>query len=258
MHIRLEDTSLQSVSGFIGEYAALLMGTGVHTSRVIRNSKRIGEAFHIHVNISVFQKTIILTTLYEPTGKSQSRVIDIPSYPIRFELNSELSALSWEVYDKHLSFAEMKDKYDRIVSSPHINPVFVLILVGFANASFCRLFGGDWHSMSIVFTSTLIGFFIKQKMQAQKINHYITFTVSAFVASACASTALIFEITSEIALATSVLYLIPGVPLINGVIDIVEGYMLTGFARLTEAFLLVICIAIGLSFTLLMFKDSLI
>ena len=47
-------------------------------------------------------------------------------------------------------------------------------------------------------------------------------------------------------------------PLINGVIDVVEGYVLTGFARLTEASLLIVSIAIGLSFTLLMVKNSLI
>ena len=78
------------------------------------------------------------------------------------------------------------------------------------------------------------------------------------VASLCASTALIFDTTSEIALATSVLYLVPGVPLINGVIDIVEGYILTGFARLVQASLLIVCIAIGLSFTSLLVKDSLL
>ena len=69
---------------------------------------------------------------------------------------------------------------------------------------------------------------------------------------------LCFDTISEIALATSVLYLVPGVPLINGVIDIVEGYVLTGFVRLTEAALLIINIVIGLLFTLLLVKNSLI
>ena len=146
----------------------------------------------------------------------------------------------------------------KIVSAPMIHPLFVLLLVGFANASFCKLFGGDLISMGIVFSATITGFYLKQQMQKKKINHYITFIVSAFVASLCASTALIFDTTSEIALATSVLYLVPGVPLINGVIDVVEGYVLTGFARLTEASLLIVSIAIGLSFTLLMVKNSLI
>ena len=37
--------SLLSIGKFIAEYSAHLMGAGVHTSRVVRNSKRIGEAF---------------------------------------------------------------------------------------------------------------------------------------------------------------------------------------------------------------------
>ena len=72
------------------------------------------------------------------------------------------------------------------------------------------------------------------------------------------STALLFDTTSEIALATSVLYLIPGVPLINGVIDILEGHTLTGISRLTNALLLIICLAIGLSFTLFLFTNRLV
>ena len=236
--------SLLSKGKFIAEYSAHLMGAGVHTSRVVRNSKRIGEAFGLDVKLGVFHKNIILTIIDKETNEACNEVIDIPAHPISFEHNSELSALSWEAVDNRLSLEELTEKYREIVSAPMIHPLFVLLLVGFANASFCKLFGGDLISMGIVFSAT--------------INHYITFIVSAFVASLCASTALIFDTTSEIALATSVLYLVPGVPLINGVIDVVEGYVLTGFARLTEASLLIVSIAIGLSFTLLMVKNSLI
>ena len=247
--------SLLSIGKFIAEYSAHLMGAGVHTSRVVRNTKRIGEAFGLDVKLSVFHRNIILTIIDKETNEACNEVIDIPAHPISFEHNSELSALSWEAVDNHLSLEELKDKYKKIISAPRIHPLFVLLLVGFANASFCKLFGGDLISM---FSATITGFYLKQQMQAKKINHYVVFIVSAFVASLCASTALIFDTTSEIAMATSVLYLVPGVPLINGVIDVVEGYVLTGFARLTEASLLIVSIAIGLSFTLLMVKNSLI
>ena len=250
--------SLLSIGKFIAEYSAHLMGAGVHTSRVVRNSKRIGEAFGLDVKLGVFHKNIILTIIDKATNKASKEVIDIPAHTSSYELTSELSALSWEAVDKQLSLEELKEKYKKIVSAPMIHPLFVLILVGFANASFCKLFGGDLISMGIVFSATITGLYLKQQMQKKKMNHYIIFIVSAFVASLCASTALIFDTTSEIALATSVLYLVPGVPLINGVIDVVEGYVLTGFARLTEASLLIVSIAIGLSFTLLMVKNSLI
>ncbi len=243
---------------FVAEYAAHLMGCGIHTSRVIRNTKRIGDALNFDVNISVFQKSIILTIQKNETQQIFSEVVEIPALPINFEHNSELSGLSWEAVDRKLSFEEIKEKFERIVSAPRMNQWLVLLLVGLANASFCRLFGGDWLSMLIVCIATFTGFYARMFMQARKINHYIIFIVSAFIASMISSTALLFDTTSEIALATSVLYLIPGVPLINGVIDILEGHTLTGISRLTNALLLIICIAIGLSFTLFLFTNRLV
>lgn len=95
-------------------------------------------------------------------------------------------------------------------------------------------------------------------MQAHGVNHYLVFIVAAFMASLCASAALRFDCTAQTALATSPLFLVPGVPLINGVIDIVEGHILIGFSRLINALLLIVCIAVGLSATLLMVKNSLL
>ena len=109
-----------------------------------------------------------------------------------------------------------------------------------------------------VFTATLLGFYLKQRMQAKGFNHYVIFIASAFAASMYASVAMIFDTTSEVAIATSVLYLIPGVPLINGVIDIVEGHVLNGIARLTSALMLIVCIAVGLSCTLMIVKNGLL
>ena len=167
--------SLLSIGKFIAEYSAHLMGAGVHTSRVVRNTKRIGEAFGLDVKLSVFHRNIILTIIDKETNEACNEVIDIPAHPISFEHNSELSALSWEAVDNHLSLEELKDKYKKIISAPRIHSLFVLLLVGFANASFCKLFGGDLISMGIVFSATITGFYLKQQMQAKKINHYIVF-----------------------------------------------------------------------------------
>jgi uncharacterized membrane protein YjjP (DUF1212 family) len=251
------ETSLQQAK-FVAEYAAHLMGCGIHTSRVIRNTKRIGEALNFDLKISVFQKSIILTILDNESQHTFSEVVEIPNLPISFKHNSELSALSWEAVDNQLNFEQIKEKYYQIISAPRMNALLLLLLVGLANASFCRLFKGDWLSMFIVFLATVAGFFVRTQLQKRKVNHYIIFIVSAFVASFCSSAALFFDTTSGIALATSVLYLIPGVPLINGIIDIVEGHTLTGISRLVNALLLIACLAIGLSFTLILFKGGLI
>ncbi|MDR1981329.1 MAG: threonine/serine exporter family protein [Tannerellaceae bacterium] len=249
---------MKEIAAFIAEYAGCLLGSGVHTSRVIRNSKRIGESFGVTVQMTAFHKSIVLTVHDTQGADVYTEVVDIPVLPISFEYNSELSSLSWEAYDKRLPLAILWEKYNQIKAKPKMPSSLILLLTGLANASFCRLFNGDWISVGIVFLATLTGFFIRQQMQRRGINHFIVFTVSAFFASMCASATLLFDSTAEIAIATSVLYLIPGVPLINGVIDIIEGHTLTGCSRLIQAFLLIICIAVGLSFPMLLFKNSLL
>ena len=249
---------LKEIAQFIAEYATRLMGSGVHTSRVVRNSKRLGEALGVRVIVSAFQRVVTFSVCDDESGEIYSEVADIPPLPISFELNAELSALSWEAFDRRLPLAEIRARYADIIARPRLDPIFTLILVGFANASFCRLFGGDWFAVSIVFTATLLGFFLRQRMQARGFNHYVIFIASSFAASMYASVALMFDTTSEVALATSVLFLIPGVPLINGVIDIVEGHILNGIARLTSALMLIVCIAVGLSGTLMIVKSALL
>lgn len=222
---------LCDILGFIAEYATYQLGSGVHTSRAVRNSRRIGEALGVDVQLSSFQKSTILTVLDLGSGESATRVVAIPSLPISFERNSDLSALSWDALDEGLSLDEIRSRYRTLVDKPRMDPIFTLVFVGLANASFCKLFGGDWTAVGIVFTATLVGFAVKQRMQAHAVNHFLVFACSAFVASLCATAALRFDCTAEITLATSPLFLVPGVPLINGVIDIMEGHVLMGVSR---------------------------
>ena len=129
----------------------------------------------------------------------------------------------------------------------------MLILVAFANAAFCRLFGGDWIAMGLVWMATLTGFFVRQELTVRKVNHMLIFIVCSFVANLVAALGVYSDwgTTQDVALGTSVLFLIPGVPLINSILDILEGHVLIGFSRAINAAILIICIALGLSMTLL-------
>ena len=251
------NTYLAQASEFISEYIGTLMGCGVHTSRVVRNTNRIAKALDVEVHLSVFHRTVILAVRKDGEAM-HSEIVEIPNLPINFRFNSELSALSWEAYDHHLPLHVVKEKFDRIVSTPRFSHNFMLFMAGAANASFCRLFGGDWLSTLIVFIATLVGFTIKALMHKHMSNLHFTVIVTAFVSSIIAGVSVLLDTTSKIAKTTSVLFLIPGVPLINGVIDVMEGYILTGFARLAKAFIIILCIAVGLAMTLWIVKNQLI
>jgi uncharacterized membrane protein YjjP (DUF1212 family) len=244
---------LKELSKFLSDYSTSLMAVGVQTSRIVRNTSRIAESYGFYVDMTIFQKTIIMTLRDADNSHSYSTVNKIKPLGLNFAINSKLSTLSWEAYDEHIPLEELKARYHEIINKPRESKWLVLFLVACANASFCRLFQGDPTSMGIVFVATLAGFFIRQSLMEKHWNHLAIFIISSFIASLIGSTGYLFHwgSTPDMALGTSVLYLIPGVPLINSIMDVIDGHVLAGTSRLINACLLIICIAIGLSITLL-------
>ncbi|MDE6295768.1 MAG: threonine/serine exporter family protein [Muribaculaceae bacterium] len=242
---------------FIVDYTHSLIASGVHTSRVIRNAVRIADSQNTDLNMMVTLHCLIITLRHENTPEVITRVVSIKAKPISFQLNTELSALSWAAIDERLSFEEIKSRYYQILSKPKRPDWIVLILLSLANGAFCRLFEGDWTATAIVILATAIGFALKLWLGAHKVNTYFMVTLSAFAASMTASMSLLADCTWQIALATSPLFLVPGVPLITCVIDAVEGHVLTAVSRFANAILIVLCISVGLGITLLIVTKDL-
>lgn len=62
--------------------------------------------------------------------------------------------------------------------------------------------------------------------------------------------------THDIALGTSVLYLVPGIPYINSVSDLIHGHLLCCISRFIHASMLTACLGIGLSLGILIMNIS--
>ena len=243
------EPTIEQTAVLLIDIASALMSSGAHTMRIIQNVSRIAETFGYDLDLSVFQLSIMMTiTSKQDPAKLLTQVKKINPLHLNFTIVSELSTLSWDTYDKHLPYDKIITDFHKIISQKRISSWLTLLLVALANAAFCRLFKGDFMAMGLVFFATLAGFSVRQGMMKKQVNHLVTFTTSAFVASLLAGLGYVFHLghTPEIAMASSVLYLIPGVPLINSFLDILQGHILTGIARLVNAFSLIVCIAIGL------------
>lgn len=254
-------TDIQELSNFLLDFATTLMAVGSHTSRVVRNVARIADTFGYGVDMTVFQRNITMTIKHrDDYSIRRTYVRRIPASALNFRTISDLSSLSWDTYDHRLELSEIQKRYSRIITRPPLSRWLVLVLVAFANAAFCRLFGGDVMAMGLVWTATLTGFFVRQELMRRHVNHMVVFVVCSFIASLVAGLGFRYQLgdTEDIALGTSVLFLIPGVPLINSIIDILEGHVLVGWSRAINAFILIICIALGLSMTLLILGKEVI
>lgn len=239
---------VKEVNSFLSEYSAMLLGCGATCIRIQKNVQRMAIAFGVEVEMTIMPTHILLTVWNKEHTHSYSSIRQLCKGGIHFHINTKLSKLSWEVADGKVTFMEAQSRIRDIANTPHSNPCVVLILASCANASFCRLFNGDGISVLIVFVATMGGYFLKQIMLDVKMDIRFVFFCSAFMSSVIAAAGYVFDWgnTPDVAIGTSVLYLIPGVPYINCMSDMLDGHYVCSFSRFMNAAILTFCLSAGL------------
>ena len=240
---------------FLAEYTAWLWGSGATCIRIEKNVDRISRAFGLETVVTVMPRHVQLAVKVSGGNDTSVFVRRPPRCGIDFTINTGLSRLSWAIADGRIGFEGARRCLARIVSEPGGNQWHVLLLTSLANASFCRLFCGDAVAMAVVFVATLAGFRLKQIMLAHRSDLRLTFVVCAFFSAAISAGAHLFGWgeTPGTAMATSVLYLIPGVPYINSASDLIDGHYLCAFSRFTDACVLTACLSAGLCGGIILF-----
>ena len=243
-----DDVALRETSAFLAEYASLLSGCGATCIRIEKNTRRMATAFGVESDIFIMPGHVTVSVWNTDPAEAVAASRKTAGCGISFNLNAQLSRLSWEVADSHLGLGIAVERFEQIRKTRPTGKWEVLILTSFANAAFCRLFGGDAVAMLIVFLSTLAGYRLKQIMLEDKRDIRLTFLCASFFSAALSAGGHIFNIgtTPEIALGTSVLYLIPGVPYINSVSDLIYRHYLCAVSRFLDAAVLTACLSAGL------------
>ena len=237
----------QSMAKFLSAYAGILFSSGSTCIRLEKNVTRIAETFNMHSVLSIFPRHIHLT-VSDSGGEVTTAVVNIATKPVNFTIITRLSSLSWDIADHRISLHDAEDKISEISSRPQIGIWSKTALIAAANASFCRLFQGDPTAMLTVFIATVGGLVIRQTLSSRNFDFRVATILSAFTAVVIASADHIFSLstTPDTAIATSVLYLIPGIPLINSFCDMLDGRYICAFGRLMHAIVLTACMSIGL------------
>lgn len=241
-HRRVKETAL-----FLSDYASELLAVGATSARVEMNVGRMARHFGISADMAILSQHIIITAADTDTGHTYSVVGRARHRPISFGRNTALSRLSWRVSDERLTLPEARSAFESISGIPFGNPWFVLLMASLANMSFCYLFGGDAWAMTVVFAATAIGYCAKTCLLRLGVDHRMVFVVSAFCATVVGCSCHVFDLgeTPEVAMGTSILYLVPGIPFINSISDLIYGHNICFFSRLTNACVLTICLSAG-------------
>ena len=239
---------IKQLGALLLEIGALLMSSGANTARIRITINRISNVFGYSAELFITHRALTLTLNDRRNADVFSSTKRTSPHGVNFKAVSGISRMSWSVVEESWSIERIKNELKRLAALPHYSRSLVLLMVSLAGASFCRLFGGNFVEMGITFGATFLGLLVRQEAHARRFNPYLCVYFAALTAALASGALMKFGLhfRLEHAFATSVLFLIPGVPLINAFSDLVDGNILTGLTRFTHGLIISFCIALGL------------
>ncbi|WP_096087703.1 threonine/serine ThrE exporter family protein [Agaribacterium haliotis] len=242
----IQEEQQREISRLVVKTGQMLLQHGAESSMVNSLSCRLGRAMGLHsVEISLSASSMVVTTLVDGFCVTTAR--RCPDRGINMHVVSEIQQLVIAAEQQRLSAGQVKQRLESIEPYKH-NRWLVIVMIGLSCASFCRLAGGDWLLFAWTFVASAAGMFVRQEIAHRHFNPLLNFGLTAFVTSLIAAQAELFQFGNNptLAMASSVLMLVPGFPLINAISDMVNGYVNMGIARWIFATLLGLATSIGI------------
>lgn len=234
---------------------AYLMSSGANSRRIRMTIERISKTFNCTTELLITHRALMISVSDENEEHFHSSLKRTMLHGVNFKVVSAISKMSWQVVEERWTIQQINSRLDEIVKVEHYPRLAILTMVALAGASFCRLSGGEWLDMLVTFFATFVGLFVRQEAIKHRFNPYVCIFFAAFTSSLISGVFVRFVPGIQInAFSTSVLYLIPGVPLINSFSDLIHGNIMNGIVRSVNGIIIAFSIALGLMIAKLIFQ----
>ena len=238
----------------------MLMESAADTNRIDRNMKRVAAFMGIpedklHIDI---RWTIIMVNVSDEKH-SFSKFQKCEKHGVNMTVISQISDLSWKAIEEDYSLDRYEEELEKIAREPrNYKPWMVAICAGFACGGFCKLFGGDWVAFFLASLCAYAGFEVRAQCIKFGINHYMCMAIAAFVSTCLAYGTTLFgwSATPYHPLLACALFIVPGVPLINFVDDMIDNFLLVGITRAANTAMMLGAMTFGIAFALRIFQMS--
>lgn len=231
----------------------LLMENGADTPQIVRDMKRVAaymgipaEKFHLHIMYT----TLMLNISDEHHSHTSFR--KCPKHAVNMKIISAVSKLTWRALRDHYTLDEFKGELKSIVNRPRYNHWLSICAAGTGCGAFCTLFGCDLNAAIYTVIAAIIGKIVQiQCAERFGINPYVSMTFAAFSATIVAYfTHLLPTSTPWHPLIAAALFLVPGVPMINALSDMINTYLISGTARTIHTLIIVGAMTFGIVFAI--------
>lgn len=240
--------SLKEKATLVGRVGLMMLSVGTGAWRVRASMNKIARALGIVCNADIGLLSIAYTCV--ENGETYTNAISINTTGVNTDKLDVLEFFSD-------NFSERSDKYsveqfhsilDKIQGMPgNYKAVNLALASALACCAFTFLLGGGPVEMALAFCGAGVGQFVRKKL----IERHITLlaNVACAVASSCCTYVILIKLAEMIfgipevhqsGYICSMLFVIPGFPLITGVIDLAKLDLRSGLERITYAVLIIL------------------
>ncbi len=234
----------------------LLVESAADTNRILRNMKRTAAFLglpeeHLHIFV---QYNMLMVNLSDDEH-SFTKFQRCDKHGINMTTISLISKLSWRAIREDYSIERYAEELEAIAKRPrNYSPWQVAIGTGFACGGFCIQFGCDWTAFFYASFAAALGMRLRGFLLEKGLNNYMGIAVATFVATLIAWATMFLPAswtdTPLHPLLACALFIVPGVPLINFVDDMLDNYIQVGIIRALNTFLMLVAMSFGIAFFL--------
>ena len=248
----------------------LLMESSADTSRILRNMNRTAaylglpeDKLHIHLTYDMLMVNI------SDEEHSFSKFQRCNKHGIDMDAISAVSKLSWRAIREDYSLERDENKREKIKQKKrNYTALQVAVGTGFACGGFCIQFGCDWPAFFYASIAAMIGMYLKGYLGRLGSNVYANIAVAAFISTLLAWLSayismpvienclpdflipLLHSDTPWHPLLACALFIVPGVPIINFVSDMLDSHFELGLNRFLNTVLMVAAMSFGIAFAI--------
>lgn len=236
----------RDLSRLVAQAGQMLLAHGAESTLVNDIMCRLGLAGGAdEVQVSLSASSLVVTTFVD--NKCMTTTRRCADRGINMRVITQIQRICIMMEKGVLNSALAKERLNDITPERY-NRWLVVVMIGLSCASFSHLAGGDWLVFAVTFCASSIGMVVRQEIGHRHFNPLLNFAVTAFVTTLVSAQAVIYDIGNQpfIVMASSVLMLVPGFPLINSVSDVVKGYINMGIARFVIGSMLTLAISLGI------------
>ncbi|MCB0915293.1 MAG: threonine/serine exporter family protein [Actinobacteria bacterium] len=182
-------------------------------------------------------------------GWSRTSIRTTPAMGVNFTELSYLSRLAKR--SAGMSIEAMRAELTAVAQRDRRYPVpLVLVMLGVSCGSFAAIFGADPWGIGLAMLAGTAGAATRHFLHKRHFKPFIYCLIAALVSASVVCASASATTTFDAAVTASILFLIPGVPMLNGTADLLTSNYLNGLVRLTRAAVILLGAALGLALAL--------